>query len=556
MADGLSFDEKIAQASQAARSGDWNGTLAFLIAADKSLPGQIDLISAIGGTLIQLGRVDEALPYYQQAVMLDKNNPVVYLNLANTLTLLNQWEAAEQSYRKGIELDEENRLLWKGLARVCLMLGKNQEGVEILAALATSDETDTEALLLLAECYEEGGDLESAEYLLQKVLNHDDENEVARQALKRIHEKQQNSMAVNVQALAEKLKALKEKTNSAGRLNPDRRVKDRKIPSSRTICFYGPAQPGVEVRFAPVIEKLIQNGMKVKIATRYQSVAERQIDVAVFARPHIAEDFTQGVEQLAKRGVKVVVDLDEDFYQIPREYYGYEEVGAVNPLAMQRLERVLSAANLVSVPGENLAEIFRSHNSNVVVIPYAWDENNPMWKKQPSRRTNLQIGIAANHTQAIDVAQVNESIARIIDKFPSLLVGIIGNLKTYEALTAVSDEHKYFIPPGKLENYPFLLADFDVLLFPLADLPYNQSRPDLALMEAGARGVAWVATPIPSYREWKEGGMFAGHSSDWEAALEMLLQSADDRQKLARMGEQKADSRCINLLIDRWMEIL
>jgi tetratricopeptide (TPR) repeat protein len=148
MSNALSFDELIARASQAANNGDWNGTLAYLLEANKSLPGQVELISAIGGTLIQLGRVEEALPYYQQALMIDKKNPSAYLNLANTLSLLKQWEAAEQTYRKGIELDDENRFLWKGLARVCLNQGKNKEGVEILAALVTSDETDTEALLL------------------------------------------------------------------------------------------------------------------------------------------------------------------------------------------------------------------------------------------------------------------------------------------------------------------------------------------------------------------------------------------------------------------------
>jgi len=50
--------------------------------------------------------------------------------------------------------------------------------------------------------------------------------------------------------------------------------------------------------------------------------------------------------------------------------------------------------------------------------------------------------------------------------------------------------------------------------------------------------------------------MFASQPADWESALELLLQSAETRQKLARMGEQKAESRRINALIDRWMEIL
>jgi len=556
MLDSLSFDELITQASQTARDRDWNGTLEFLLQANKILPGQAELLSAIAGTYIQLGQIEAALPFYRQVIELDAHNPSAYLNLGNALTLLNQWDEAEQVFRNGIKLDEENRQLWIGLARACLNQGKSQEGVEILAALVTSDKTDTDALILLAECYEEGNDFDSAAFLYQEVLKVEAANTIANQGIKRIEGKRQSVSKDNGQTLAQKLKILKEKTRSSALLNSDRRISVGKTPANGVVYFYGPAQTSVEIRFAPIVEQLLQNGMKVQIATRFQAEVDRTAALAVFSRPHVSEELTQGVELLSQQGVRVVVDLDEDFYQIPSAYYGYEEAGPANHLAMQRLEHVLRAASLVSVPSKQLAEIYQPKTAQVFVIPYAWDDHNPMWKKPSPQRSNRQIGILANHTQAVDIAQVNQTLGSVLGKFPDILVGVVGNLKAYEAITTVSDERKYFIPPGRLEDYPFLLAEFDVLLFPLADFPYNQSRSDLALMEAGARRVAWVATPIPSYLEWKEGGIFAAQASEWEEALELLLQSETTRQNLAKSGEQKAASRSAKEIIADWMKIV
>ena len=556
MADSFYFDELISQANQTAREGDWNGTLQFLLKADELLHDQVEILSAIGGTLVQLNRVEDALPYYQRVQFLSPESPQGILNLANALSLLERWAEAEQLYRDGIKFAEEDHQLWIGLARACLNQDKVQEGVEILAAMVASGENDIEAILMLAECYEEGSQFESANFLFQKVLKLDPKNELAQQGLKRVEEKRKNNQTQKLQDLAQKLKALKDKTAALEQFEPKKSSTEKRSFPEKRITFYGPAQTSVEVRFGPVIQRLIQKGIPVQVATHIEPNLPLQPQVAFFSKPHISEEFTQAVERFAQNGVKVVVDLEEDFRHIPEQYYGYQEVGAGNPAALQRLERVLQAANIVTVPSKQLAEVYQPDHAGVVVIPYAWDENNSMWTKSNNKRSNPQIGILANHTQAADIEQINLVLGKVLEEFPSVLVGIVGNLKVYEALFRVSDERKYFIPPTKIEDYPFLLADFDVLLFPLAGFSYNQTRPDLALLEAGARGVAWLAAPIPSYLEWGEGGVFANSTAEWEAGLNLLLKSAITNAKLGEAGRQKAQSRRSKELLALWLDVM
>ncbi len=65
-----------------------------------------------------------------------------------------------------------------------------------------------------------------------------------------------------------------------------------------------------------------------------------------------------------------------------------------------------------------------------------------------------------------------------------------------------------------------------------------------------------MATPIPSYLEWREGGIFAAQASEWEEALELLLQSEITRQNLAKLGEQKAANRSAKEIAADWMKIV
>ncbi|MGB9640375.1 MAG: tetratricopeptide repeat protein, partial [Anaerolineales bacterium] len=355
MSNTLSFDELIAQASQAARNGDWDSTLAFLLEANKSLPEQVELMSAIGGTLIQLGRVEEALVYYQKVLSLQPRDAQGFLNLGNVYLLLEKWQEAEQVFRKGLEYDEEQRQIWIGLARACLNQGKAQEGVEILAALVASDSHDIDALALLAECYEDAGEITSANFLYHKILELEPENESAQAGINRLKEKEKGVVNESIQHLAQKLRRLKTKINEAELSKESLSKSPSKSNSKPHFLFCGPAQTSVEVRFTPLIQKLLDHGNKVKITTKLNKEEMDDIDIAIFSKPHISEEFTRGVEILAGKDVKVVVDLDEDFAQIPAQYYGYEEVGVGNAEALKRLDRVLKAASIVTVPNNSLA---------------------------------------------------------------------------------------------------------------------------------------------------------------------------------------------------------
>jgi tetratricopeptide (TPR) repeat protein len=538
-------------ANQAVAAGNWSEALAFLKQAQDLQPYNADLLTAIGGVYIQMGKAEDSLEYYQEALRLQPYSAQAHQNLGNAYTILGRYSEAETSYRNALGLDEEDRFSWMGLARVCIVQGKYQEGVEILAALIKSDPEDPQAITLLAECYEQAGDLDSARWLYQQALNVDEDYEFAKQGIERVKSQAVSLGEVDKQILAQKLAALKSKLQAQQKqASPSQTLKTARI----LIC--GPALTSSELRLGGLAQQLLQQGYKVKITTHGEDFSQEAPQYALFSRPHFNDELTQAVLQSKAKGAKVIVDLDEDFFTLPPEYYNFSSLSAVNPQVATRLSEVLQAADVVTVPSEALQEVYQNKTKRVVSIPFSWDDTNPMWKKPAPSRTMVKIGLIANHTQSPDLSAFGDSIQQICNETDQLLIGVVASLDLYNKLEGISEERKYFVPPGSIEDYPYLLADFDLLLFPLADIPYNHSKSDLALLECGARKVCWVASPIAAYRAWAQGGLFASSPMEWKEAIMALINTPDRRAQLAEEGHRKAQQRTTAQLSQKWLELL
>lgn len=545
------LEELLWNANQAVMQGDWDKALHYLKQAHDIQPYNADLFTAIGGVYVQLGNAEESLRYYQEALRLQPYSAQAYQNLANAYTILGRYSDAEDTYRRALELDEDDRFSWMGLARVCIVQGKYQEGVEILAALVKSDPQDPQAITLLAECYEQAGDPASARYLYQQALSVDDEYELAKQGLERVKSQEVAQAELDKQALAQKLAALKSKLQAQ-----QARLTSAQTGASASVLFCGPAMASSEVRFGALAQQLNQRGFQVQITVRFEEIRVGAHQFALFSRPHYSDELTQAVQNSKAGGAKVIVDLDEDFFALPTGYYHYSTLSADNPAVASRLKTVLQLADVVTVPSEALIEVYRNQTKRVVLIPFGWDESNPLWTKPVLRGAVTKIGLLANHTQPPDLSVLGDSIQQICAEHEQVLVGVVAGMEVYEQLNGIAEERRFFVPPGRIEDYPFLLADFDMLLFPLADHPYNRAKSDLALLECGARKVCWVASPIPAYQTWEKGGLFAGEPAEWKEAIATLLNSPAQRYQLSEEGHAKAQQRTMTKLAEQWIELL
>lgn len=550
------FEDYIYQANQAAMQGSWDKTLEFLLLAQAIQPDNIELLNAIGGTYLQLGNVGEAVSMFARIVELTPDSSAAHHNLAAVYRLWGRWAEAERSYRQTLQLNSEDRTAWKGLSYVCLQQGNAIEGVEILAALVKSDPLDAEAMVMLAECYEEGDDNESARLLYEKALSVEPTNEIARSGLERTEKRMETNSAQKKAELARKLAALKQKSPIAAVVSSSNHRKTAVESAPLNVAVFGPAQVAVEIRLAPLVQSLVRFGHRVQVSTRFDVNSLANEQTVLFSRAHLSEELSRGMEQCKQKGMKVILDLDEDFITPRPSGQAHPNQAGRNKAELERLETILNLADVVTVPTEQLVKIYQPYAKQIVVIPYSWDDQNPMWKKAAPRRSHFQLGFVGGHTQPEDLEVLKKALIQLMDEENSALVGVVADLNLLSALEEIPEERKFYLPPGKLEDYPYLLANFDVLLFPFKDNAPDRLVSDLALLEAGAREIPWIASPTPAFEAWQEGGVISRSEEEWKENMIQFLRSKDVCRKYAQAGAEKAQSRRADVLLKDWLEVL
>ena len=97
-----------------------------------------------------------------------------------------------------------------------------------------------------------------------------------------------------------------------------------------------------------------------------------------------------------------------------------------------------------------------------------------------------------------------------------------------------------------IEQLTQRLADFDLGIVPLADIPFNRGRSNVKAREYAAAGVPWLASPVGSYADLgeEEGGRLVA-DDEWFDALDELIRSRRDARKLAKRAKAWAKRETI-----------
>lgn len=180
------FDTLLTQADTLAQAGLWVEAFEHLTQAHALRPRHTGTVNGLGTCLLRLGRPLEARPYFQQASELAPTQPEAQNNLGVAFASSGDGALAEAAYQCALALDPDHQPAWRNLAQLRLQQGQWGEGAMMLAAVVQAHPDDIEALILLAGCYEQGEQPDSARFLYQRVLSADPHNSTAATALGRL----------------------------------------------------------------------------------------------------------------------------------------------------------------------------------------------------------------------------------------------------------------------------------------------------------------------------------------------------------------------------------
>jgi len=322
------------------------------------------------------------------------------------------------------------------------------------------------------------------------------------------------------------------------------------------ILFLLPDVGKISKRMALVKLALEALGCNVTVKRDYDSGRDTQPTAVITSNPHLNPPMLESLSVLSGAGVPIILDLTADFEKQPISHSEYSTTGLGVYSRSNAYTTALALARVVVVPSDVHAVSLQNLGLNVGMIPDGWSNQNAFWRKQPSPRKTINLGWLSTSGELDDLVMIRRFVVRVMREIPATKVVIVGNPQAYRLFESLPENRRMYLPSVSHEEFPYQLSQMDILLAPLRNTPYNRSLSDTVLMEAGARGIPWLASAIPSFCQWQGGGVLCNDLEEWYANLRQLAQSEDLRRELAHEGRLAADVREMNSVGRMWLDVI
>lgn len=214
-----------------------------------------------------------------------------------------------------------------------------------------------------------------------------------------------------------------------------------------------------------------------------------------------------------------------------------------------RLQYALSRCDRMVASTDFLAEAYRHFIPDIRVVPNRLSQE--VWLPLESRKRTAnkpRIGWAGSATHQGDLVLLKEIIEQTRDEADWIFFGMCPN-----DIRPLLFEYHPFTP---FQDYPAHLAalNLDIAVAPLAEIPFNQGKSNLRLLEYGVLGIPVVCTDIDPYRP-SPACCVENTPQAWVAALRERIHNADARElEGATMRSWVRQHYLLEDYLDEWLQ--
>lgn len=156
------------EAEKTSSREDYDATERILIQAITVAPESYEARAELAKVYLLTGKDAKAEAIYIDLLQ-DRIEISFYANLGLACYRQKKFADAYEAYSNALNLDPKSPERSAALGRTCMALGKFSEATELLEKASERMMRDTSLLFLLAECYEQLGDLLSAEHAYKRI---------------------------------------------------------------------------------------------------------------------------------------------------------------------------------------------------------------------------------------------------------------------------------------------------------------------------------------------------------------------------------------------------
>ena len=279
----------------------------------------------------------------------------------------------------------------------------------------------------------------------------------------------------------------------------------------------------------------------------------RGCDVLHIHRLH--EDEVLQIARAAKQqGMALVYDNDDDMRAVPRNNQAAREYkGFAGDRALRQIKRLVQLADLAIATTPQIADRFREYGAEHVLVIENYCPDAALEASAPPNGDTVVAGWLAGSEHHLDIERMplREQFGRALEAHPQLVIETIGCNVGMRHERYRCDPHVDFLA------LPPKLAQFDIGLAPIADIPFNHARSSIKVKEYAILGRPWLASPVGPYAALgeREGGRLAPDDG-WAAALGRLVEKPRERRRLAKHARRWGRAQAMSANIKLWEDAL
>jgi len=245
------------------------------------------------------------------------------------------------------------------------------------------------------------------------------------------------------------------------------------------------------------------------------------------------------------RGKVVLADIDDGYIQLPEHHPSFNFWHRRTPAQPNGRPAILDmAAGLRLVDGlVSPNQLILDDWNKQTAVRTAYLPNYPdlrVYQAKSSRSpaddgtTWIAWGGSASHLQSFTDSGIIYALARVLSKRPQTRLVYCGSDPRPLDAVPLRESQKMHMAWRPYREWPWLLANFDIGLIPLAG-PFDDRRSTIKPMEHSLMGVPWIASKSPAYAGLEAYGNFVDNTPDaWAEALAGMIDHGPDEKTLRR----------------------
>jgi hypothetical protein len=322
------------------------------------------------------------------------------------------------------------------------------------------------------------------------------------------------------------------------------------------VTFLVPDRTRVPYRVSYILDCLTALNLEVSLIDSIEEARSFNSQLLITSNPHMNPWLLEYMAECTAARIPVILDLDADYEQLPMNHPEYLKKGLGLPVNARAYTAAMMLSNIITTPSGRFAEQLSRTGYHSAYVPDGWSRSNPLWEKKQAHHNTINIGWIGGSGLIDDLLEIRRILIRVVREFPRTQLVISEDQKAFQLFENLPQNRKLFLPEVSPEDYPFLLGQFDILVYPLRNIPFNFTQTDTILMQAGIKHIPWVSSRLPMALAWDAGGLIAATTDEWHTNLRQLVMDENVREHLGNGGYNLAKSREVDLMKASWAEII